>query len=230
MATIHPVSAPQRRLWVIHQLEPTSPAYNITAAIRLEGVLNEAALRRALDEVVRRHETLRTTFAEVDGQPVQVVHEARSLPIADDRPAATCPSRVASREIARRLREEAARPFDLDRGPLVRVVMLRLSDREHVVLLNLHHIVADGLSIGVLLRELAALYYPFSRGLPSPLPRAAAPVRRLRPLAGSMAEGRRAAVAARLLADAARRARAAGAADRPARGRRRRATGAARAG
>jgi len=164
-----PASASQRRLWFLHQLDPASPAYNITSAVRLLGEVNTDAMARALGEVVRRHEVLRTTFGVVEGGPVQVVAGAVAVPLP-----VTDLSGVAAdlreREAAARVREEAARPFDLARGPLLRAGVLKLGPAEHVIVLNVHHAVADGLSMSVLIRELAALYGAFARGLPSPLP------------------------------------------------------------
>ncbi|MBV9124651.1 MAG: amino acid adenylation domain-containing protein, partial [Planctomycetes bacterium] len=164
-----PLSFAQQRLWFLDQLEPGHPFYNIPAALRLTGALDVTALERSLAEIVRRHEVLRTTFAVEDGRPVQAIAPelTLSLPVVDlsGLPAAECES-----EVRRLAWEEAQRPFDLTRGPLERVTLLRLGDREHVLLLTLHHIVADGWSIGICLRELAALYTAFTSGRPSPLP------------------------------------------------------------
>src|SRR5262249_58787381 len=126
-------------------------------------------LELSLNEIVRRHQALRTTFSIVEGQPVQVVSPSLriSLPVVDltDRPEAE------REEEARRLaQEEAQRPFDLSRGPLLRVTLLRLGPQEHVVLLVIHHIAADGWSLGVFFRELAALYQSHAAGNPMPLP------------------------------------------------------------
>jgi hypothetical protein len=164
-----PASFAQARLWFLDQWEPGSPAYNIAAAVRLAGPLFAPALARALNEIVRRHEALRTRFAAVDGQPVQVIAPRLEvpLPVVD---LGALPESEREPEARRRAREEALRPFDLAHGPLLRASLLRLGDREHVVLLTMHHIVADGWSMGVLVRELRELYEAFRRGLPSPLP------------------------------------------------------------
>ncbi|MEW5929830.1 MAG: amino acid adenylation domain-containing protein, partial [Gemmatimonadota bacterium] len=164
-----PLSFAQQRLWFIHRLEPESPAYNMPFPLRLRGRLDAAALRRALAEIVRRHETLRTTFVAEEGEPVQRVRPAGPvrLPLAD---LSGLPPERAEAEALRLAREEALRPFDLERGPLLRAALLRLDGAEHAALFTLHHVVGDGWSMEVLVRELAALYAAFSRGEPSPLP------------------------------------------------------------
>ncbi|HEX8202153.1 MAG TPA: amino acid adenylation domain-containing protein, partial [Isosphaeraceae bacterium] len=164
-----PASFAQQRLWFLDQLEPGSAAYNIPVAVRLAGRLDVGALGRALAEVVRRHEALRTTFASEGGVPRQVIAPAQALalPVTD---LTDLPESDRRAEALRRLRAEAARPFDLARGPLVRAGLFRLGEAEHVVAVTMHHIVSDGWSIGVLVREVAALYDAFRRGAPSPLP------------------------------------------------------------
>ncbi|HVR97061.1 MAG TPA: amino acid adenylation domain-containing protein, partial [Thermoanaerobaculia bacterium] len=146
-----PLSFAQQRLWFLDQLEPGSAAYNIPLAVRLTGELSAGVLAGVFAEIVRRHEALRTTFTSREGRPVQVISPPRvDLPVVDL-------SLVSEREALRLAREEARRPFDLQRGPLLRLTLLRLSAREHVLLLTQHHIVSDGWSMGVLLREIAAL-------------------------------------------------------------------------
>ncbi|HYU33064.1 MAG TPA: amino acid adenylation domain-containing protein [Thermoanaerobaculia bacterium] len=163
-----PLSFAQQRLWLIDQLEPGSPAYNIPLAVRLSGELPVALLARIFAEVVRRHAALRTVFASRDAGPVQVIQPelALELPVIDLSGRSDRSDQLA-REIAR---AEALRPFDLQRGPLLRLSLVRMAAREHLLLLTLHHIVSDGWSMGVLLREIAALYGAFSQGRPSPLP------------------------------------------------------------
>ena len=164
------VSYGQRRLWFLQRLEPESAAYNLPMAIRLAGRLDVEALERTLNEVVRRHEILRTTFDEVAGHPVQVIAPAQPTPLAgaDLREAGGEQERA---EAARRLAlEEARQPFDLSRGPLLRARLLKLGDEEHVALLTMHHIISDGWSIGLLVKEVAALYEAFVTGRSSPLP------------------------------------------------------------
>jgi len=163
------LSFAQQRLWFIDQLEPGLSAYNIPAAVRLEGPLNVAALERALNEIVARHESLRTTFGRVDGRPTQSIAPVLTitLPVVDLR-YLSVPERAA--EVRRRVTAEARRPFDLSRGPLLRGTVLRLGSAEHVGLLTMHHIVSDGWSTGILIRELAALYVAYCAGGSSPLP------------------------------------------------------------
>ncbi|HYU30619.1 MAG TPA: amino acid adenylation domain-containing protein, partial [Thermoanaerobaculia bacterium] len=166
-----PLSFAQQRLWFLDQLEPGSGAYNIPLAVRLSGELPVALLEQVFAEVVRRHAVLRTVFASRDAGPVQVIlpEAAPQLPVIDlsDLSDLADRSDLLVREIAL---AEAVRPFDLARGPLLRLALVRLAAREHVLLLTLHHIVSDGWSMGVLLREIAALCAAFGQGRPSPLP------------------------------------------------------------
>ncbi|HEY3571487.1 MAG TPA: condensation domain-containing protein, partial [Thermoanaerobaculia bacterium] len=149
------------------RLEPGSPVYHLPGAIRLAGPLDEIALERALAEIARRHEALRTVLREERGEPVQVVlpPAAGVLPRIDLTGAGQ-----ADAEAARLAHEIAMAPFDLARGPLFRALLLRRGPEDHELLLTLHHVVADGWSLGILLAELAALYEAFAAGLPSPLP------------------------------------------------------------
>ncbi|MBI2525900.1 MAG: amino acid adenylation domain-containing protein [Candidatus Rokubacteria bacterium] len=163
------LSYAQQRLWFLEQLEPGSAVYNVPRALRLVGALDVDTLRRALDTIVARHESLRTTFQAVDGEPVQVIGEARpvELPLVD---LSGWPEPQREADTARVLAEEARRPFDLTRALMLRGLLLRLGPEEHVLLLVVHHIASDGWSVGILLQELAALYHAFSHGAPSPLP------------------------------------------------------------
>ncbi|HYO51728.1 non-ribosomal peptide synthetase, partial [Archangium sp.] len=152
-----PLSFAQQRLWFVSRLEPGNAAYNILAVLHLEGTLDVPALEHGLAGIVRRHESLRTTFSSIEGRPLQVIApswavtleqvDLRSMPEAERLP-----------EARRRVGEEGERPFDLERGPLLRALLVRLGEREHVLLLAMHHIVSDGWSMGVLVREMAALY------------------------------------------------------------------------
>ncbi|HEX7239391.1 MAG TPA: non-ribosomal peptide synthase/polyketide synthase, partial [Longimicrobiaceae bacterium] len=164
-----PLSFAQRRLWVVDRLEPGSAAYNMPYALRLRGALDPAVLRRSLDALVRRHEALRTVFAEEDGVPVQVVRDAAPVGVGtvDLRRLPAEAREGAARRLAG---EEALRPFDLARGPLLRSTLLRLGEREHLLCFTLHHIVSDGWSTGVLVREVAALYGALARGEAPELP------------------------------------------------------------
>ncbi|HEX7312964.1 MAG TPA: amino acid adenylation domain-containing protein [Pyrinomonadaceae bacterium] len=163
-----PLSYAQRRLWFIDQLRPGDSFYNMPFALRLRGALDADALAAALSEVVRRHETLRTTFARSGEEPEQLIHPPSSvpLPVVD---LSDLPADERETEARRLAAEEARRPFDLSTGPLLRARLLRLSEAEHALLVTLHHIVSDGWSLGVMVRELSALYDAYSGGRPSPL-------------------------------------------------------------
>ncbi|MFP2929773.1 amino acid adenylation domain-containing protein, partial [Pyxidicoccus sp. 3LG] len=162
-----PLSFAQQRLWLLDRLQPGSVAYNVWTVLRMEGRLDVAALERSFTELVRRHESLRTLFPDEGGLAVQVI-----APPGDFRVGMTDLSGREDRELeARRLaREEASRPFDLARGPLLRVTLLRLAEAQHQLLLTMHHIICDGWSWGVLVRELEALYLAFSSGRLPALP------------------------------------------------------------
>ena len=164
-----PLSFAQERLWFLDQLEPGSVAYSIPVAFRLSGPFDGQALAAALGEIVRRHEVLRTTFAAGNGRPVQRVAtpEPMAVPLVD---LGGLPEEERTAESGRVAAAEAARPFDLARGPLLRLTLVRLAAAEHQALLNMHHIVSDGWSVGVLVRELTALYPAFLSGEGSPLP------------------------------------------------------------
>jgi non-ribosomal peptide synthetase component F len=161
-----PLSFAQQRLLFLDQLEPGNASYNMPAALRLTGRLDFAALERALCEIIRRHEVLRTTLTTAEGEWVQVVNapSALRLDVEDLRGA-----QEAGAEALRRAAEEARRPFDLSAAPPLRLRLLRLAEDEHVILLTMHHIAGDGWSLGVLIREFGALYNAFAAGEPSPL-------------------------------------------------------------
>ncbi|HEV2146075.1 MAG TPA: amino acid adenylation domain-containing protein [Longimicrobiaceae bacterium] len=164
-----PLSFAQERLWFIDQLEPASAAYNLPAALRLRGALDVPALERSLTEVVRRHEVLRTTFPLTgDGRAMQVVAppEPAMLHRLD---LSGQPEGDREREARRLAAREAATPFDLASGPLLRATLVRMAEEEHVLLFTLHHIVSDGWSMGVLTREVSALYPSFQEGRTPPL-------------------------------------------------------------
>ncbi|NPD30072.1 condensation domain-containing protein, partial [Corallococcus exiguus] len=157
-----PLSFAQQRLWLIDQLEPGSLAYNIPTALRMQGTVDVAALEQAFRALIERHEPLRTTFAPRQPEPVQVIHTTVdfSLPVVD----LSALGEAALEESRRLASAEAVRPFDLTRGPLLRAQLLRLAPTEHVLLLTMHHIVSDGWSMGVLVRELVAFYEAFREG------------------------------------------------------------------
>ena len=159
----------QERFWFIDQLRPGLNAYNIFGAVRLRGRLDAPVLARSFAELARRHEVLRTTFAAVDGRPMQVIGAPRGLAVAYVDLGAL-PAGQRGEEAARRKDEEAQRPFDLARGPLIRGSLLRLAGDDHVLALTAHHIVYDVWSRELLIRELATLYEAFWHRRPSPLP------------------------------------------------------------
>jgi amino acid adenylation domain-containing protein len=163
-----PLSFAQQRLWFLDQLVPNNPFYNIPRAVRLKGRLDLEVLERGINEIVRRHEILRTRFEVEEDEPMQVIDEwePRKLEVGDltDR---TREEKEAW--VSRMAREEAGTEFDLRRGPLLRVKVLRLEENEHVVLFTMSHIVCDGWSMGILIREVGALYQAYSRGEESPL-------------------------------------------------------------
>ena len=147
----------QERLWFLHRLDPASAAYNIPGAVRLRGVLDQGALQRALDAVVARHDTLRTVFPADGGAPQRRVEPAEGVDLAradlggDDR-------ETARQRAEARARDEATRPFDLEAGPLFRALLLRIADDEHLLSVTMHHIVSDGWSVGLLVRDVGRAY------------------------------------------------------------------------
>ncbi|MDT7711940.1 MAG: hypothetical protein QOG46_629, partial [Pseudonocardiales bacterium] len=163
-----PLSFSQQRLWFLHEFQPGDAAYNSGLAVRLRGPLQVQALTLALRELVARHESLRTTFDEVDGRGIQVVHATldMTLPVVE-LPEASASTDAALDEV---LSAEYGRPFDLRQGPLFRALLVRLAEHEHVLLLTAHHIVTDGWSMGVLIEELGALYSAASQRRSAELP------------------------------------------------------------
>ncbi|MET0621445.1 MAG: condensation domain-containing protein [Pyrinomonadaceae bacterium] len=163
-----PLSFAQQSLWFLHQLDPDDPSYNVPTAVRMAGPLDLDALRRALDEIVRRHEVLRTTFANRGGEWVQVIHPPTPVAVAVES-LQGLDAGEREREAERLSLEEATRPFNLLEAPVLRVKLLRLAEEECVLLLTLHHIVADGWSVGVLIKEVGVLYEAYTAGKQSPL-------------------------------------------------------------
>ena len=158
-----PLSFAQRRLWFVDQLDPGNVAYNISTPLRLEGRLDVAALEQSFRELARRHETLRTVFREVSGRPRQIITPYRPgpLPLID---LTSLPEAQRSEQVREQQRAQWAQPFDFERGPLWRLLLLRLAHREHVLLMTMHHIVTDRWSTGILTRELIALYQAYTAG------------------------------------------------------------------
>ena len=163
-----PLSFAQERLWFLSQLEEGGVVYNMPAALRLTGSLDQAALEYGINEIVRRHEVLRTTFRIENGSPVQVIAPTLTIPLPV-RNLRQMSENEQSVEVTRLIAEEAHQAFDLAAGPLFRVTLLCLSEDEHVLLVTMHHIVSDEWSIGVFIREVVALYNAFSRNEASPL-------------------------------------------------------------
>ncbi len=146
-----PLSFEQERLWFLDRLEPMSAAYNIPVVLRLDGALDRAALADAFDTIVARHESLRTGFAEQDGMPVQVIHAGRRMVLAVE-------EGLDAGLIHAAIEAEALRPFDLERDGLIRARLLAAGPESHLLVVVTHHIVSDGLSAGILMRELSAAY------------------------------------------------------------------------
>ncbi len=165
-----PLSFAQQRLWFLDQLLPDSPQYNMPAGLRLRGRLDRPALERAWQRLVQRHEVLRTRFESRAGQPRQVIEANESLPLLTFEDLRPLNAAEREAEVLRRAQYEASRPFDLSRGPLLRVWLWQLSEEDHVLLVNLHHIISDGWSMGVLVREVSLLYSAFCAGQDDPLP------------------------------------------------------------
>lgn len=164
-----PLSFAQERLWLIEQLQPGNPFYNISGAVRSQGKLNITALEQSINEIIRRHEALRTTFTSVDGKPVQIIASSLSLKLSV---VDLCgiPSSTQEQEVNQLINQESLLPFDLVQGSLLRVKLLQLSQTEYVMLFTMHHIISDAWSMGVLVDELAALYPAFCSSKQSPLP------------------------------------------------------------
>jgi Condensation domain len=158
-----PLSFAQQRLWFLDQLEPGAFAFNMPVAVVFEGALNLAALEKTFCEVICRHESLRTTIAVVNNEPVQVIAEAEPItfPVKD---LSYLPESEREPEAKRLANIEAQTPFDLSAGPLLRVCILKLDEEEHVLLLTLHHIISDGWSMGVLIGEVAEIYGAYRDG------------------------------------------------------------------
>lgn len=164
-----PVSFAQQRLWFLEQLEPGGYGYNVLTVLRFDGVLNVAAMQQALNAVVERHEVLRTTFVAQDGVPMQVITSTLFVPIEVEDLRSMAPG-VAEPEVRRLINEESRRPFDLATGPLLRAKVLRLGSKRHLLFIALHHIVSDGWSRGVLVREISEFYTAYLRGETATLP------------------------------------------------------------
>jgi len=165
-----PLSFAQQRLWFVDQLEKDSPAYNMPAAIRLKGPLDIKALERSLNEIVARHEILRTSFPLKNGNPVQNIHDNLEL-VLEISDLTTIEPDTCETHIQQIIETECLKPFNLQIAPLIRGQLLKVSNQEHILLLSMHHIVSDGWSIGVIGRELSILYKAFSNNQSTDLPK-----------------------------------------------------------
>ena len=167
-AKTFPLSFSQSRLWILDRFQPGNPVYNLPMVLRLPGALDVDALARSLNEIVRRHETLRTTFKTVDAKPVQVVAPSLELKIEliDLR---QLPDSKRDVDAGRIVYKECQHSFDLVNGPLIRAMLLKLADTDHVFTVVMHHIISDGWSLGVLYHEISTLYSTYSTGQQSPL-------------------------------------------------------------
>jgi len=163
---VFPVSFAQRRLWLIDRLDPGNPAYNIPAAVRFQGALDVVMLEHAVNTVVARHESLRTNFLVLDNEPRQAVADARRIHLHRVDLAPT----VGDDEVERLITAETLRPFDLAADPLLRVTVYRRSESDHIVQLTIHHIVSDGWSMSVLVKEISEVYAALRLGGEHALP------------------------------------------------------------
>ncbi|HLJ26156.1 MAG TPA: non-ribosomal peptide synthase/polyketide synthase [Candidatus Angelobacter sp.] len=161
-----PLSYTQQRVWFIERMAPGGAAYNLPAAVRIKGVLDLALLERVLQEIISRHETLRTRFEVVDGEPRQVIEDTVTVPL----PVTDLSGHAEELETTAETlaRAEIQKSFDLQRGPLIRTSLLKLTEQEHILIVTMHHMITDGWSVGILVREVSALYKSFSDGRPSP--------------------------------------------------------------
>ncbi|MBD2468780.1 condensation domain-containing protein [Nostoc sp. FACHB-145] len=157
-----PLCLAQERLWFLDQLEPGNPFYNVAIAIRLTGKLNPVILEQSLNEIIKRHESLRTSFPAIDGRPIQIIHESLEIKLSI--------WQNCDFDIQNVILQETQQPFDLSQLPLLRAKLIHQKEDEHLLLISIHHIIADGWSIGILIQELAKIYAAFSVGKPSPLP------------------------------------------------------------
>src|SRR5262249_21498720 len=163
-----PLSYAQKRLWFLNRLRRTSTEYNMSEALRLRGELDVEALRRAINTIVERHESLRTRFEEVDGEPAQVIAPVLRIELPEE-DLSGLEETEKREQVAAAMRSEVRRPFDLGRGPTLRIRLLKLNEQEHVLLKTMHHIVSDGWSQGVFNREFMILYEAYREGRENPM-------------------------------------------------------------
>ena len=199
-----PLSFAQERLWFLEQLEPGNTGYNICRAARLRGALNFKALEASLNEIIRRHEVLRTSFEVNDGQPVQVVASNAKLKLGR-RDLSKIAEADRDHTIERLAAEETRRPFDLTQAPLLRANVLRLGEADHIFILATHHVVSDAWSMGILTREMWSLYEAYANDRPQPLQDLSDSICGFRGLAKGVAARRGSPIAAFLLEETAGR-------------------------
>ncbi|NEP50100.1 MAG: hypothetical protein F6K65_15285 [Moorea sp. SIO3C2] len=161
-----PLSFAQQMMWFWHQLLPDNPLYNLLVSLQIEGLLNVTVLEQSLNEIIRRHENLRTCFPSVDGKPMQVISTVANINLSTVELPSSPEQTTQLKQLAS---TEAEKPFDLGQGPPLRVTLVRLSRETHILMLTMHHIIYDAWSIGILARELCTLYEAYSQGNPSPL-------------------------------------------------------------
>ncbi|NEP33690.1 amino acid adenylation domain-containing protein [Moorena sp. SIO3B2] len=164
------LSFAQERLWFINQLFPDNSSYNQPIALNLKGPLNVVALEQSLKEIIQRHETLRTSFPEINGQPVQIVAPVMELPLTVVDLQSSDSTHEQSEKVKELVRQEAIATFDLANGPVLQVTLLQLESEHHVLLIKMHHIISDGWSLGILVREFSTLYDAFAQGKLPALP------------------------------------------------------------
>ena len=168
--SVHPMSDAQERLWFLDQMEPGNPFYNIPVASLVSARIDIEVLEKALTEIVRRHEAVRTVFRLVDGEPKQIVLDPYPMKVTIEEMRGPGGEPASEDQVRRRINEAGAQPFDLFNGPLFRCELFRVSDADYAMLLTMHHIVTDGWSMPIVTRELDTLYEAYSKGLPSPIP------------------------------------------------------------
>jgi len=166
----YPLSYAQRRLWFLDQFEPESPYYNIPMALRIKGNFSIDVFKKTIQSIINRHEALRTTFIARNGEPLQAVKPLLTIPV-EVQDISSIPADTRENKIIELATADAQKPFNLEKGPLIRVSILKTAQSEHIVLLNMHHIISDGWSIGVLVAEITQLYSAITSGKESPLPK-----------------------------------------------------------
>ncbi|MDJ0508251.1 MAG: HAD-IIIC family phosphatase [Crocosphaera sp.] len=165
-----PLSFAQQRLWLLAQLEQQNNTYNMSGAVKLTGVVNRQVLEQSLQEILRRQEALHTTFKIVDNSPVQIIDPKLTitLPLVN---LENLSEQQQTREVQKLTEEASNKPFNLSQGPLIRVALLKLAEQEHILIVSIHHIITDGWSMGIFIREVSSVYQAHSNNQPSPLPK-----------------------------------------------------------